>query len=323
MSSSLKHCVLPVALFACALTVWFSRSVQAQQPRVVTQGVYTGEQAKRGEALYKERCASCHGDTLGGRLGPPLTGEDFLATWNKEPLFELFSKIRNTMPQDTPGKLTGQQTADIVAYVLQAGKFPAGTTELRTEEAALKQITLPAGAATRPGPASAAAQGPSFPPAGNLAQVMRGILFPSSNIIFTVQTHDPAEKKTTPEGAAADGGFNWMVWGGNLYSGWELVDYAAVALAESAPLMLTPGRRCENGKPVPVNDPDWLMFTNELAEAGRAAYKASQSRTQEAVSDISNQVADACMHCHQAYRDRPRAGINPLDPSSKANRCSK
>ena len=49
-----------------------------------------------------------------------------------------------------------------------------------------------------------------------------------------------------------------MVWGGSIYSGWELVDYAAIALAESAPLMLTPGRRCENGKPVPVNDPDWI-----------------------------------------------------------------
>jgi mono/diheme cytochrome c family protein len=321
MSPSLKRCALPLVLLACALTAWFSRGVHAQESRVVTQGVYTGEQARRGEAIYKERCASCHGDTLGGGLGPPLAGGDFIETWNKEPLSELFSKIRNTMPQNAPGKLTGQQTVDIVAYVLQAGKFPAGSAELRTEEAALKEITWPAGSAIRPSPASS--QTASFPPAGNLAQVMRGILFPSSNIIFTVQTHDPGEKRTAPEGANADGGFNWMVWGNNLYSGWDLVDYAAVALAESAPLMLTPGRRCENGKPVPVNDPDWLKFTNELAEAGRAAYKASQSRSQEAVSDISNQVADACLHCHQAYRDRPRAGINPFDPSSKANRCVK
>src|SRR5262249_33070052 len=189
---------------------------------------------------------------------------------------------------------------------------------------ALKQIVWPAANAAQARPASAASQTPSFPPAGNLAQVMRGILFPSSNIIFTVQTLDPGEKKKPSDGATDNGGFNWMVWGGNLYSGWELVDYAAVALAESAPLMLTPGRRCENGKPVPVNDPEWLKFTAELAEAGRAAYKASQSRNQEAVSDVSNQVADACLNCHQAYRDKPGGrGLNSLDPSNKANRCKK
>ena len=87
--------------------------------------------------------------------------------------------------------------------------------------------------------------------AGNLNQVMRGILFPNSNIIFTVQTNDPGEKKNT--GVATEGGFNWTMWGSNLYSGWEIVDYAAIALAESAPMLLTPGRKCENGKPVPVN----------------------------------------------------------------------
>src|SRR5262249_32972837 len=139
-------------------------------------------------------------------------------------------------------------------------------------------------------------------------------------------THDPGAlpKQAGTPNAAAEGGFNWMVWGGNIYSGWELVDYAAVALAESAPLMLTPGRRCENGKPVPVDQPDWIKFTQELAEAGRAAYKASQTRNQEAVSDVSNQVADACLNCHLAYRDKPGGrGLNSLDPSNKANRCIK
>jgi len=101
------------------------------------------------------------------------------------------------------------------------------------------------------------------------------------------------------------------------------VDYAAVALAESAPLMLTPGRRCENGKPVPVNDPEWLKFTEELAEAGRAAYKASQTRNQETVSDISGVIAEACLHCHQVYRDKPGRGRDPVDPSNRASRCTK
>ena len=100
----------------------------------------------------------------------------------------------------------------------------------------------------------------------------------------------PGAKKPSAETATV--GFDWLIWGGNVYRGWEVVDYAAVSLAESANLMLTPGRKCENGKPVPVSDPDWIKFTMELAEAGRAAYKASQTRNQEIISDSTNQLND-------------------------------
>ena len=149
---------------------------------------------------------------------------------------------------------------------------------------------------------------------------MRGTLFPSSNLIFNVQGQDPGGQKT---GAAyqppTDGAFSWVAWGAGIYSGWELVDYAAVSIADVAPLLLTPGRRCENGRPVPVERADWVKFTTELVEAGRAAYKASQSRNQEAVSEVSNQLADACLHCHEVYRDKP--GGTEADPSNKAARC--
>ena len=163
-----------------------------------------------------------------------------------------------------------------------------------------------------------------FPAVGNLSQVMRGILFPNANLIFNVQTHDPSEKNPASENANTQDTFNWISWGSSLYSPWELVDYAAVTLAESAPLMLTPGRQCENGRPVPVNDPDWIKFTQELAEAGKAAYKASQTRSQEAVSDATEVITNACSHCHQVFRDRRGPGVDPRDPvTSKANRCVK
>ena len=114
---------------------------------------------------------------------------------------------------------------------------------------------------------------------------MRGILFPSSNLIFTVQTHDPAAPAPKRPANQSNEAFSTFEWGQGIYKGWEIVDYAAIALAESAPLLLEPGRRCENGRPVPVTDPDWIKFTLELAETGRAAYKASQTRNQEVVSD--------------------------------------
>ena len=102
-------------------------------------------------------------------------------------------------------------------------------------------------------------------------------------MIFTVQSRDPAAPLPKPSPDQSGGGFSWSDWGAGIYTGWELVDYAAVAIAESAPLMLTPGRRCENGRLVPLQEADWIKYSIELAEAGRAAYKASQTRNQEAV----------------------------------------
>ena len=294
--------------------------VHAQQTRTANDRVYSDAQARRGQALYKERCASCHGAALGGESGPPLTGGEFIAAWGTQPLSELVNKILNTMPENDPGKLTRQQSTDIVAHILQVGRFPAGQADLGVDEAALKLIAIPTAAASAVPQAVALAvsHAPSFPPAGNLAQVMRGILFPSSNLIFNVQTHDPNEVRTAAAVGGA-GGFSWVDWGAGIYQPWELVDYAAVALAESAPLMLTPGRRCENGKPVPVDQPDWIKFTQELADAGRAAYKASQTRNQETVSDATNQIADSCLHCHEVFRDRPVRGA---EPGNKASRCT-
>jgi mono/diheme cytochrome c family protein len=301
-----------------ALVGLSSTALYAQQARRVTDGVYTSAQATRGQAVYKDRCATCHGPTLGGAQAPPLSGDEFIRVWSG-PLSDLFNKIQNTMPANDPGKLTRAQSADLVAYVLQAGKFPAGQAELGVDEAVLKQITFPAAPAR---PSTVAATGaPSFPPAGNMAEVMRGILFPSSNLIFNVQGHDPgAPVEKRPASTVTSGAFPWADWGAGIYTGWELVDYAAVALAESAPLMLTPGRRCENGKPVPVNDADWIKFSVELAEAGKAAYRASQTRKQETVSDVTDVIATACSHCHEAYRDKP-GPRTVADPSNKAARC--
>ena len=312
--------VLAIAALATLLGS-LGRLVYAQQTRTASDRVYSNGQAGRGQALYKERCASCHGEALGGQNGPPLTGDDFIGVWSRQPLSDLVNKITNTMPENDPGKLTRQQSADIVAHILQVGKFPAGQADLGVDEAALKLITIPAAqtsASSRPAPL-VVGRAPAFPPAGNLAQLMRGVLFPSSNLIFNVQSHNPDDIKTAANGTGGGGGFSWVDWGAGIYKPWELVDYAAVALAESAPLMLTPGRRCENGKPVPVDQPDWIKFTEELAAAGRAAYKASQTRNQEVVSDATNDIADSCLHCHEVYRDRPARGAGP---GSKANRCT-
>jgi mono/diheme cytochrome c family protein len=321
IKSARGHIAAALMLVACTVAGSLSLTGYAQQTQPATAGVYTGAQSQRGQAIFKEKCSACHGATLEGGLAPPLTGDSFMAIWGAPPLSELVNKILKTMPATEPGALMPPQVVDLVAYILQVGKFPAGKADLSADEAALKQIVMRAAqTASSPQPVALAVAHAPFPPIGNLGQVMKGIFFPSSNLIFNVQGRDPGEKRTGTPYEPGTASFSWVDWGAGIYSGWELVDYAAISLAEAAPLLMTPGRRCENGKPVPVTRPDWIQFTDELVEAGKAAYKASQSRNQEAVSDVSNQIADACLHCHEVYRDKP--GGTTADPSNKAARCT-
>jgi quinoprotein glucose dehydrogenase len=120
---SQKSFVISVSFVA----ILFLSSVAAQGPATVWDGVYTAEQAKRGEALYRTHCAACHGDNLQGmEAAPALLGDTFSATWEGVTLGELFERTRATMPQNAPGSLSRTQNADILAFMLQAGKFPAG-----------------------------------------------------------------------------------------------------------------------------------------------------------------------------------------------------
>jgi S-disulfanyl-L-cysteine oxidoreductase SoxD len=116
--------------------------ISAQSPeRSVWDGVYSVEQAKRGETLYANNCASCHGSALGGgESAPALTGGEFFANWNGLTLGDLFDRIRVSMPADRPGKLSREQNADVLAFMLSVSQFPAGKTELEHQSEILKQI---------------------------------------------------------------------------------------------------------------------------------------------------------------------------------------
>jgi S-disulfanyl-L-cysteine oxidoreductase SoxD len=118
-------------------------TVDAQATKSANDGVYTAEQAKQGEVLYKEQCATCHGDNLeGSGPMPPLAGKDFLTNWTGKTVGDLFEKTHTTMPATAPGTLTPEQAAQIVAHMLAQGKYPAGTTALDTKLEALAQIKL-------------------------------------------------------------------------------------------------------------------------------------------------------------------------------------
>jgi len=120
-------------------------TARAQPTKSVWDGVYTEEQANRGKQGYAEQCASCHGPELtGGEMAPALAGGEFLAGWDGLTMGDLFERIRISMPQNSPGSLSGAQNADILAFVLASNKFPAGQSELAKDAMILKTIKFEA-----------------------------------------------------------------------------------------------------------------------------------------------------------------------------------
>ena len=140
-------------------------------------------------------------------------------------------------------------------------------------------------------------------PDGSLAELMRAIMFPNSNIIFDVQTNDPGiEKKLGPVGGGALSTF------ANLYSGWDTVQQAAIALAEAPDLIVKPGRLCSNGRPVPLDREDFPKWAQGLRDVARAVLKAARDKNQEKVSELTDQLIEACLNCHVQYRNDPPGG---------------
>jgi len=127
--------------FVALVLIPFATVFVLAQEQSVWDGIYTDAQADRGKQLYSDACASCHGPELtGGEMAPPLVGGDFTSDWNGLSVGDLFDRIRISMPQNAPGSLSGQQNADILAFVLQANKFPSGQTELAKDAMMLKGI---------------------------------------------------------------------------------------------------------------------------------------------------------------------------------------
>ena len=117
--------------------------IQQAKARTVWDGVYTEEQATRGQAQYLRSCASCHApDLRGGSTAPSLVEESFSFQWADATVGDLFERIRTLMPSDRPNSLSGQTYRDVVAFILQANKFPPGGKELDADLDALRQIAI-------------------------------------------------------------------------------------------------------------------------------------------------------------------------------------
>jgi hypothetical protein len=132
-----------------------------------------------------------------------------------------------------------------------------------------------------------------------LGQLMKGILFPNSNVIFFAQSEDPAKVPPARDPSVATDPL------ADTYGKWQAVENSALALAEAANLLTIPGRKCSNGLPVPVANADWPKFVQGLRDAGMKAYKAAQSKDMEKIVDAADTMTTACSNCHDKYREKP------------------
>jgi cytochrome c553 len=125
---------------------------------------------------------------------------------------------------------------------------------------------------------------------------MKGIMFSASNVIFAAQLKNPADVKPAKVPSQATDVLD------GAYGQWEAVENSALAIAEASNLLLLPGRKCLNGRDVPLKDPEWAPFVQELRASAMTAYKAAQSKNQDKVRDAAVSLNTACANCHDRYR---------------------
>lgn len=103
-------------------------------------GVYTAEQAAEGKVIYDGACAQCHKPELKGSFeAPPLTGR-LIANWSGGSVGALHSYMQKAMPLFAPGSLSAENNAKLIAYILKTDGYPAGSTPLPSDSAALAKI---------------------------------------------------------------------------------------------------------------------------------------------------------------------------------------
>ena len=108
---------------------------QSAAPRTTQSGVYTQAQADKGEEMYYGVCVACHPKGY-------YTGENFKKNWSGRPLSDLYDWVKTKMPKNEPGSLTPTQSVQVMAYILQENKMPAGNTAMPVDRAVLRTIRI-------------------------------------------------------------------------------------------------------------------------------------------------------------------------------------
>jgi mono/diheme cytochrome c family protein len=131
----LTRVLVPVALALVASATFTTHSLSAQ-----SAGVYSAAQATAGATIYAAQCSQCHGVKLEGISGPALAGPDFISKWTGQSADDLRDVIATQMPLTSPGSLKPDEVLDVLAYILQQNKYPAGDAPLTAPKAKAVKI---------------------------------------------------------------------------------------------------------------------------------------------------------------------------------------
>lgn len=141
---------------------------------------------------------------------------------------------------------------------------------------------------------------PAPKPAADVNQLMRGLFFPNSNVVFSTQRQDPAAVKRADEPSGATDPLM------GVFGGWTAVENSALLLMDGSDLLMTPGRTCSNGKDAPVSQPDWAKMVDQLRAAAKVAYQAALTKNAGKMFEASDVLNESCSTCHNKYRRATR-----------------
>src|SRR6266850_5443180 len=145
-------------------------------------GLYSDDQASRGNAVFNVTCANCH--TLDSQGNRPLSGKKFWDSYTQKTVGDLFTFMQKNMPNGNGGSLSEKTYADLVALVLKSNGIPAGTTELVPSEVAAIAIVPK--------------DGPAELPAGALVRVVGCLAKNGSDFVLTSATPPQRTDKIGP-----------------------------------------------------------------------------------------------------------------------------
>ncbi len=107
---------------------------------------FDNAQVAHGKRLYSSQCAKCHGANMQGITAPALSGPAFApASGSHLTIGGIYTYMSTNMPADRPGKLKDDEYADIMAYLLNANGYGAGTAKMTADTARASTILLNAG----------------------------------------------------------------------------------------------------------------------------------------------------------------------------------
>lgn len=134
----------------------------------------------------------------------------------------------------------------------------------------------------------------------DMNRLMRGVLYPAANVVFSAQADDPA-KVPLPPGVDPSMATDPRV---STFGGWQAIENAALALAESANLVMMDGRRCSTGVVAPINDPTWASWVQRMRDASMKSFRAAQKKDQDEMIMLAEELSNTCSGCHRRFRDR-------------------